>query len=72
MTILQDLPVVGLQTFEIISKIIHLEVQIRDFWNNFKNMDSKSWIFETISKIWSPNPGFLKYFENLEVQIIDV
>ena len=46
MNILLDLPVVGLQFFEIISKPY--------IWK------SKSRIFEIISKIWSPNPYFLK------------
>ena len=49
MTILLDLPDLGLQVFEIISKIIDLDVT--------------SGIFEIISKTWSPNPVFLKYFE---------
>ena len=69
MIILTDLPVVGLQIFEIISKtwspnpgfLKYFQkhgVQLRDLWNIFKNLEVQILVFWNI-------------YKNLKVQILD-
>ena len=41
----------------------NIEVQILDVWNMFKAIQSKSCVFEIISKTWGHNLGYLEYSE---------